>query len=405
MTDSLTYRAAAERTGAAAETGTVVKTAGTAHIAETEAAGQVEETFGQAARTIGLPAKATGLTKESTGQAEETFGQAAGATGLPAKASGQAKESTGLPDTAVRQVFAVDSVAASQAAADSVAAAPAAGDSLSFPSEALSGSLFGTANSPHPETEPVLWRDTTAQGVFGRESTLLTAHGFTPSQPDSLTGNAVFQSFVLLLAATYALLLYRNLGDVTTLLGRISRETASGKRLSEDPGGSGFLRFLNIATTIGMLFMGVAAVKYGDSMMPPQLVEMLPHGAVLAMSLLATTACAAVAGFQLATVRLAGAVTLSQGFISQLILLKRTYFSLAVIVTSPALLLFALCPPGKGGVWFFVVAAELAITAILYLKEALNLFLSKKISILHWFLYLCTVEVFPISLLWLLAVR
>ncbi|HBB12318.1 MAG TPA: hypothetical protein DCZ70_09715, partial [Alistipes sp.] len=26
-------------------------------------------------------------------------------------------------------------------------------------------------------------------------------------------------------------------------------------------------------------------------------------------------------------------------------------------------------------------------------------------SILHWFLYLCTVEVFPVSLLWLLAVR
>ncbi|WP_276656280.1 hypothetical protein [Alistipes sp.] len=48
--------------------------------------------------------------------------------------------------------------------------------------------------------------------------------------------------------------------------------------------------------------------------------------------------------FQLATVRMAGAVTLSQPFISQVILLKRTYFTLAVIVTSPVLLLFALCP-------------------------------------------------------------
>ena len=226
-----------------------------------------------------------------------------------------------------------------------------------------------------------------------------------PAQPVSLTDNAVFQGFVLLLAATYAMLLYRNLGDVRTLLDRISRDTATGQRLSEDPGGSGFSRFLNIATAIGMLFMGVMVVKYGDSLMPSQLGETLSHGAVLALSLLATAACCGVVVYQLAVVRLAGAVTLSQPFISQLILLKRTYFSLAVIVTSPVLLLFALCPRGTGGVWFCIIIIELAVTAILYLREAVNLFIAKKISILHWFLYLCTVEVFPISLLWLLTVR
>ena len=38
-------------------------------------------------------------------------------------------------------------------------------------------------------------------------------------------------------------------------------------------------------------------------------------------------------------------------------------------------------------------------------QGTLNLFLSKKISILHWILYLCTVEIFPISLIGLLAAR
>ena len=109
-------------------------------------------------------------------------------------------------------------------------------------------------------------------------------------------------------------------------------------------------------------------------------------------------------GHGLAT-RLIGALTLSQPFTAQIVLLKRTYFALAVIVSSPALLLFALCPPGRGGVWFTVIVAELTVTALLYFRETLNLFLSKKVSILHWFLYLCTVEIFPISLLWLLAVR
>ncbi len=276
-------------------------------------------------------------------------------------------------------------------AADSIGLAPA--DTLFFAD-------FRTA-----ETEtPSVWRDTTAAALFGEASVTVQPPRMQAAPPASLTENAAFQSFVLLLAAIYAMLLYRNLGDVRTLLDRISRDTATGQRLSEEPGGSGFSRFLNIATTIGMLFMGVMAVKYGDSLMPSQL-ETLSRGAVLALSLLATAACYGVVLYQMTVVRLTGAVTLSQPFISQLVLLKRTYFSLGVIVTSPALLLFALCPRGTGNVWFCIIIIELAVTAGLYLRETLNLFIAKKISILHWFLYLCMVEILPISLLWLLTVR
>lgn len=276
-------------------------------------------------------------------------------------------------------------------AADSIGLAPA--DTLFFAD-------FRTA-----ETEtPSVWRDTTAAALFGEASVTVQLPRMQTAPPASLTENAAFQSFVLLLAAIYAMLLYRNLSDVRTLLDRISRDTATGQRLSEEPGGSGFSRFLNIATTIGMLFMGVMAVKYGDSLMPSQL-ETLSHGAVLALSLLATAACYGVVLYQMTVVRLTGAVTLSQPFISQLVLLKRTYFSLGVIVTSPALLLFALCPRGTGNVWFCIIIIELAVTAGLYLRETLNLFIAKKISILHWFLYLCMVEILPISLLWLLTAR
>jgi len=283
-------------------------------------------------------------------------------------------------------------------AADSIGLAA---DSIGLaPADTLFLADFRTA-----ETEtPSVWRDTTAAALFGEASVTVQPPRMQAAPPASLTENAAFQSFVLLLAAIYAMLLYRNLGDVRTLLDRISRDTATGQRLSEEPGGSGFSRFLNIATTIGMLFMGVMAVKYGDSLMPSQL-ETLSHGAVLALSLLATAACYGVVLYQMTVVRLTGAVTLSQPFISQLVLLKRTYFSLGVIVTSPALLLFALCPRGTGNVWFCIIIIELAVTAGLYLRETLNLFIAKKISILHWFLYLCMVEILPISLLWLLTVR
>ena len=291
-----------------------------------------------------------------------------------------------------------------------------AGDSTAFAADSLQAGKpdslpfggFGSDLSAIPagrRVPPSPWRDTTVTALFGEQSVTIQPERLERPLSSPLTDNAVFQGFVLLLAATYATLLYRNLGDIRSLLNRISRDKTSGERLSEEPGSNGFARFLNLTTAIGILFMGVVVVKYGDSLMPPGLGRSLSHGAVLALSLLATLAWGIVILFQAAVVRIIGAVTLSQPFIAQLVQLRQTFFSLAVIIASPALLLFALCPRGTGSVWFFVGAAELIITAVLYLKESLNLFISKKISILHWFLYLCTVEIFPISLLWLLAAR
>ncbi|MBQ5352799.1 MAG: DUF4271 domain-containing protein, partial [Alistipes sp.] len=36
---------------------------------------------------------------------------------------------------------------------------------------------------------------------------------------------------------------------------------------------------------------------------------------------------------------------------------------------------------------------------ILFVKETFLFFVSQKISILHWILYLCALEIFPLSLL------
>ena len=191
----------------------------------------------------------------------------------------------------------------------------AAGDTLAADSAAVGEFPFLPFGDPFPELPAAPWHDVPAAEVFGTASVLVPQQPIYSARAESLTENPVFQGFVLLLAATYAMLLYRNLEDVRLLLTRVSRDRATGERLTEDPGGSGFSRFLNIATTIGMLFMGVMVVKYGDSLMPGRLTELLPHGAVLALSLLATLACAGVVLFQLATVRMAGAVTLSQPFI------------------------------------------------------------------------------------------
>ena len=238
----------------------------------------------------------------------------------------------------------------------------------------------GSALFPFAATgaAPSEWRDTTSAAIFGAQSTLAEPARIPLAPPPSLTENAVFQSFVLLLAATYAMLLYRNLGDVRTLLGRISRDTATGERLSEDPGGSGYSRFLNIATAIGLLFSGrrggqirrhADARPAGRGHSAGRSPDFEPPGLARCAGRSRLSGNRRAAGRDLDP---------SQPFIAQLMLLKRTYFALGVVLISPPLLLFALCPQGTGGVWFCIVAIELTAAAVLYLKETLNLFLSKK---------------------------
>ena len=218
-------------------------------------------------------------------------------------------------------------------AADSVSGTPDAPARTGYvpgPDTLRAGTAFAGTNFANPAfadgssapfsvAAPSEWRDTTSAAIFGAQSTLAEPARIPLAPPPPLAENGLFQSFVLLLAATYAMLLYRNLGDVRTLLGRISRDAATGKRFSEDPGGSGYSRFLNIATAIGLLFLGVAAVKYGDTLMPGRLAASIPQGAALIFSLLVSLASLGIAAYQTIAVRLAGALTLSQPFIAQLI--------------------------------------------------------------------------------------
>lgn len=323
---------------------------------------------------------------------------AAGASSVPAAASAPAGGAAGLraDSAALAALSAADSAA--RATADSAAAGayPFVGDTL-----APFGRLLCLDPAAAADAEAA-WHTVDAAALYGVQSTAAAAPQPRPVAHGSLVRNAAFEGAVLLLAGLYVTLLYRNLGDVRSLLSRISRDAASAERLAEDPGRSGFGRFLRIAAAIGLLFVGIAVVKGADELIPPCRAALLPPSALLVLPVLATLLCALVAGFRVAALRLAGAVTRTQHVVGQLLLVGRIYFALTVIVAVPALALYALCPRGEGTVWLCLTAGALAVTSMLYLRESLNLFISKKISILHWFLYLCIVEIFPVSFVWLL---
>ncbi len=308
-----------------------------------------------------------------------------------------------LTDT-LSQVSAVPNESA--APADSLALRQAVDRSHEYPFR-----VYGTPDSlraierrvlAHRSSSP--YTEVFASTVYGQQSTLVRPPHGTPNERP-LTDNALFQGFFLLLAVVYILLIYHNLPDIRTLLNRIFRNPHSDNRHSQESGSSRYARFMRTIAAIGILFIGILAVKYGQPLVADLPAGRFSFATAALLSLAVSALFLLVIGYQWSLLRLVGALTLTQPLITQLRQLRKLYFSGAVVVVTPALLLFTLCPQPACLLWFGLIVIELAVTLFLYLRETLTLFLSKKVSIIHWILYLCSVELFPVSLLWQLAVR
>lgn len=247
------------------------------------------------------------------------------------------------------------------------------------------------------------YRDVTPEELFGYTS-LQAEIPFLGARADEPTATTSFSLLVLAILAFYCLMLYQHLSDAGLLISRISRERASGERLSEDSNG-GYSHFLSLCTTLGILLLGVATIRYSAPLLSYTPLAAWPQSGAFWGAIGVAVALFGVILYQFIVAGVVGRLTYTQHLFEQLFLLKRTFFALITLIATPFLALWLLTPAGEGKIWFWVIIIELVVSLILYLQETLSLFISKKISILHWFLYLCGVEIFPISLLILLTVR
>ncbi len=270
-------------------------------------------------------------------------------------------------------------------------------------------SLYAHATTLHylPDGTPLEGYRTVGAGEFFGQQSLLAAPRPAAQQQPRLTDELPFQGLVLLLTLLFGLLLYRNPGDMRALVGRVAFERRDSERTSDESGNAGFTRFLNIALALGFLLAGVTAVRLCDR--PDIAQELLSMGNGSTLSLLLALGVGLlfllVYLYGILLLRAVGGVTLTSGFTTQLIRIKRGYAALGAIILAPVILLFALSPLGSDTIWAGLLTAGWLITFLLYLRETFALFINKKVSILHWILYLCAVEIFPVTLLWLLVVR
>ncbi len=239
------------------------------------------------------------------------------------------------------------------------------------------------------------------QAVYGQQSITVPARRDCGDMPNSpIVASAGFQAAVIALLLLYTALLHRYRSDIAEVL--TNRKMIAEE--VENPGQSIYGRFFNSALVVGIILVGISVVKIAD-LLPDQSFAALPAWAALLAVPAVSGLTLAAAGMQTAALWCIGRAAMCGAITSQIARLRKIYFAISTVVCTPAVLLYAASERGVSDWLAYIVICEIVIITVSFLRETYALFVDKNISILHWFLYLCIVELFPVSLIVLIAVR
>lgn len=291
-------------------------------------------------------------------------------------------------------------------AADSL---PVAGDSLSIAGDSLSltgDSVFVAGDSLSGAADTVsLAADTLSAGAADGHVAAVVA-AVTDGNAATLAemaGDVVQNLLVAVVVFLYFFCLYRYFDDVRALFGSVFRRSvAPSERMLERRRSEIFYGFLGKLFLIGTCTLGAIASLWADRTVAW---EAVGSYARVALPFAAMAAFVAVVAVQYAMLAVAGGITRSWSMMAVLLRIRLIYFVLATVIVLPPVLMWQMNGGTGGEVWLRVACLAAAVAVVMYVRESVTLFNSKKISILHWILYLCIVEIMPFTLLWQIVVR
>lgn len=215
------------------------------------------------------------------------------------------------------------------------------------------------------------------------------------SYSSEIAAGIPIQMMSIAIFVLYALMCHFQSGALGTLMREIKSTTES---LGET--GNRDYVMLGVSTgIIGVLSLAVFLTKTLSLYHAESIAALLPKWFLPLVCLAVSGVIIMVILYQRAVLYAAGSITLSGRFVHMLLHLKKIHFTLLAIVVSPTLLLYSSMHGISDTVFMYVSGIEAILIMCLFLYKSCILFVGQKISILYWFLYLCIVELFPISLI------
>ncbi len=217
---------------------------------------------------------------------------------------------------------------------------------------------------------------------------------------ESLVGDVYYNVLVLLISFLYLFCFYRYFDDVVVLFrSAFNRHVVSSDRAEERRHTDIFYGSLGKLFMLGAGFVGLltAFVVLRENVYSVKMSLLMPFIAIGLFVLIILV--------QTIFLALVGVITRSSADVAMLQRIRLIYFVLSAVLVAPSLLISQITSGDTSQVWLRIGFVTVVVTLILFIRESIEFFLSKKVSILHWILYLCTVEIVPFSLLWQAAVR
>ena len=268
------------------------------------------------------------------------------------------------------------------------------------------GTGEGTCESPDPELLNL--HAASPSEVFGglsQRAAEADAPGLLAAVGEGFSSTTPYHAVALLLLICYVAMLYRHPELFKSLRNYIfSPGTSRDQHLSDSRTNDPLHGFSWGRALMNILFVCTVTLRMADLIAPDAATSLSAALRMAAIPAVAAMFCLTV-GYQNGLLALAGAITVSRPLTTALNRIKSIYFRLATLLLTPVVLMWVLAPRHQSIIFETVILLELLFVAVAFLRESFLLFMSKKLSIYHWILYLCTVEAFPLSLVCLLAAR
>ena len=210
----------------------------------------------------------------------------------------------------------------------------------------------------------------------------------------------LYNVLVVVSVLYYLFCMYRYFDDIVVLFRSVLQRHVMVDRAQERRRSDIFFGSLGKLFILGIVFVGLLASLFmwrsGDVFNSSQLFYMpVVSMAAFVVILLVQYVLLLVVGF----------ITRSLFEVSALMRIRLIYFVLAVVMVAPILLVSQMGVGESYVRWLNVAYIAALFAFVLFIRESIGFFISKKVSILHWILYLCAVEILPLTLLWQGMVR
>ena len=239
--------------------------------------------------------------------------------------------------------------------------------------------------------------------LFGSNSNIISSSPTTYPLPHELAGSTLFDLSSLLLFVMYIYLLYYFRGYIFASIRSIFHDSTDEKLIEE----SGFIfnRYVIVSSIMGLLTLGLLSIKFIYELLPLESgFATLPiHIDILLAIYLSIIICIRI--FQISIIRLCCLVIDSPSLSHCLLRHNRLNLTIVSLIILPFFLLISQFSFSESPIIVISTLILLIGAIILHIYRSCKFFIRENISILYTILYLCIVDLFPISFMVLLIVK